>query len=449
MYKYIEIAHELEQDIKKGLYKEGDRLPSIRLLSQRFACNKSSVIKALEELEKKHVIYVVMRSGYYVLKQSLRALPGQANEYDFATAAPDWNEFPYIDFQHCISKAIDAYQRDLFLYGTPKGLPSLIKVANKQLQNNQVFAKDEQIIITAGVQQALFILMSLTFPNGKQQIVIEQPGYHLIVEYINKYGIPAIGIERTAQGIDLNYLEHIFKYEAVKFFYTMPRFHNPLGTSLSKEDKLAIVRLAQKYDVYIVEDDFLADYEQDAKVDPLYAYDQHERVIYLKSYSKIMFPGLRIGVAVLPLALAKAFYQFKKYIDIDSSMISQAALEIYIKSKMFDHHKSKIQIPYIKRSMVLNESMKTHLGGNQSLGLAIPSPTLCMHTHVLLDKRTNLEQLIGHAKKRKIWLETAERHYLASFPRRKIVKLNVSNIEAEKIEAGMGQVAEAIKASFS
>ena len=149
----------------------------------------------------------------------------------------------------------------MFIYGTPKGLPSLISVVQKQLANYQVFTKEDNIFITSGVQQALAILTSIPFPNEHNMILIEQPSYHLYIEYVETNNIPVIGIKRTHEGIDLNELERIFSTEKIKFFYTTPRFHHPLGTSYSKKEREKIVKLAKKYNVFIVEDDYLADLE--------------------------------------------------------------------------------------------------------------------------------------------------------------------------------------------
>jgi len=239
--------------------------------------------------------------------------------------------------------------------------------------------------------------MSVPFPNGKETILVEQPGYHLLIEYLNRFGTRALGIERTAQGIDLARLEELFARGDIKFFYAMPRFHNPLGTSYSKQEKLAILKLAERYDVYVVEDDFLVDFESDPKADPIYAYDASDRVIYLKSYSKILFPGLRIGIAVLPPALMPVFQQYRKYIHIDSSMISQAALEIYIQSGMFDHHKTKIRASYLQRAQALNEAVRT-LGETLPGRVRLSGPTHCMHTHFELDRQVNVNRLIERAK---------------------------------------------------
>ncbi len=443
MYIYYRIADELEEGIKQGTYREGKKLPSVRELCAVYRCNKSTAIQALKELENRKLAYVVPRSGHYVLKRSFQSAREPRGEYDFATAAPDWNAFPYAEFQHCIRKAMDFYQRDLFGYGTQRGLPTLLKAAKQQLESHQVFAKVERLIVTSGVQEALFILMSMPFPNGKETILVEQPGYHLVVEYLNRFGRKALGIERTAYGIDLARLEELFRQGDIKFFCTMPRFHNPLGTSYSKQEKLAILKLADKYDVYIVEDDFLADFERDAKADPIYSYDSRDRVIYLKSYSKIMFPGLRIGVAVLPPTLMPAFQQYRKYIHIDSSMISQGALEIYIQSGMFDHHRNKIQTPYLSRAQALNDAVGV-MGATLPDLVRLAGPTGCMHTHIELDRRVNVDRLIEGAERRGVVVETANINYLADFPRRKIVKLNVSMVEAERIGEGIGRLAEVL-----
>lgn len=447
MVKYRQISYAIADAIKHSHYKEGERLPSIRELADKHQCSKSTIIQALQELEQRQLIYSVPRSGHYVLKKGFLPAATPAECYDFATAAPDWNAFPYDEFHQCIRKALDVYQQELFIYGMPNGLPSLIKTMERHLQDHQVFVSPEKIVVTAGVQEALFILMSIPFPNNKQNILVEQPSYHLLIDYLNKYEIPAIGIERTEQGIDLDELERLFREEEIKCFYTMPRFHNPLGTSYSTEEKKAIVKLADQYDVYLVEDDFLVDYDSNSKADPMYSYDMKERVIYLKSFSKILFPGLRVGIAVLPKPLLPAFQQFKLFMNIDSSILSQAALDIYINSGMFNHHRSRIRAPYEERSHALNNGVRLMKAELQ--GVLLRSPlTSCMHTHVELDRRVNMNTLAQQMKKRKVEIDMLERNYLQGFPRSKIAKLNVSNIPIAHIPEGIQRLIEAIKASL-
>ncbi|MCI0765844.1 PLP-dependent aminotransferase family protein [Bacillus sp. TL12] len=444
MYKYLNILNDLESMIQKGEIKEGKKLPSIRSLVSQYECNKATIIRALHELEKRHIIYSVPQSGYYVVKRMGNHEENESEKIDFASSAPDPDVFPYLDFQHCINKAIDTYKNDLFIYGTPKGLPSLISVAQKQLTNYQVFTKEENIFITSGVQQALAILTSIPFPNQNETILIEQPSYHLFIEYIEKNRIPVIGIKRTVEGIDLIELEKIFRTRKIKFFYTIPRFHHPLGTSYSKKEKEKIISLARKYNVFIVEDDYLADLEQNPKVDPLYSYDDSSHIIYLKSYSKIIFPGLRVGLAVIPSSIAEAFHKYKKLLDIDSSMISQAALEIYIKSGMFERHKQKIQLSYYTRSKALSEVLEEAYKENQHLFCKTES-NIGIHTCLSLHKNIMTETLIKNLRQNQIFIETVDKNYLSSFHKEKLLKLNVSNVKEEKIGIGIHRVIEEMK----
>ncbi|MED4729937.1 PLP-dependent aminotransferase family protein [Aneurinibacillus migulanus] len=439
MYKYLSILNDLENIIQSGRYKEGERLPSIRALAEQYGCSKSTIIRTFDELEKKHIVYSSPQSGHYVVKRKHKN-NGNPLILDFASSAPDPNIFPYLDFQHCINKAIDTYKNDLFIYGTSKGLPSLISVVQKQLANYQVFADTDSIFVTSGVQQALAILTTVPFPNGNETVLIEQPGYHLFIEYLETHNIPTLGIKRNSAGIDLLELERIFQTENIKFFYTMPRFHNPLGTSYSRIEKERIAKLAEKYDVFIVEDDYLADLEQDAKADPIYSYDVSAHVIYLKSYSKIIFPGLRIGIAIIPASIAGAFSTYKKILDIDSSMISQAALEIYIKNKMFERHKQKVRSSYSRRTVSLLNALEKHAKGHDDFFSYTSVKNPCIHTFIQLDKRISIQKLTHRLRKKSIIVEPAHHHYLSSFEKEPLLKLNVSNVKVDDIERGIQQI---------
>ncbi|MEC0131219.1 aminotransferase-like domain-containing protein [Paenibacillus odorifer] len=446
MYKYSELINELELQIAEDTYREGDKLPSIRELSLRYGCSKSTVIRALQDLQDKHLIYAASKSGYYVMKRSGQRKDEGAHWIDFTVSAPDPDIFPYLDFQHCINKAIDMYRNDLFIYGTPQGLPSLIREMQRHLASYQVFANPDQIFITSGVQQALGVLTRIPFPNGRQRVLIEQPGYPLFMEYLKTYGIETEGIKRSDAGVDLNELERLFKTGQFKFFYTVPRFHNPLGVSYTRTQKKAIAQLAAKYDVYIVEDDYMADLEQDAKEDPIYAYDDAAHVIYLKSFSKIIFPGLRVGVAVLPEVLCDSFNRFKRLMDIDSSMLSQAALELYLKSGMFERHRKKMRSCYEKRSTLLHESIMRELDTATAQHYSYhPTGQLGVHTYLKLGDSVKTEQMIKRLQKKFIRIEMADSGYLPSFNKEKILKLNVSSVKEPDIRSGIEQVMQEIR----
>lgn len=186
MRKYDQLVLSLKEKMTSGEYNAGMKIPSIRRLAAQYAVSKSTVIKALDTLEHEHLLYSVERSGYYVVKTKQSAGKQDSTWIDFASSAPDPVVFPYVDFQHCINQAIDLYQNDLFIYGTANGLPSLLPVISQRLMDYQVFANPEQIVMTSGIQLALSILSTIPFPNGKQTILVEQPGYHLYLQYLEK-----------------------------------------------------------------------------------------------------------------------------------------------------------------------------------------------------------------------------------------------------------------------
>lgn len=443
MHKYSQLIHDIELRIGRGELKDGQKLPAIRELAEQYGCSKSTVISAYAELERKHIIYAIPKSGYYVVKQDRHADDkGTEAMLDFASVAPDPNVFPYIDFQHCINKAIDMYKDDLFQYGTPRGLPSLIRMLPKHLADYQVFPGTNRICITSGVQQALAILASMPFPNGRSAVLVEQPGYHLLNQLLTTYGIPAVGIRRTSRGIDLAELERLFQSGTIKLFYTVPRFHNPLGTSYSADEKKTIAALAEAYDVFIVEDDYLADLEDDSKADPIYAYDRSAHVIYLKSYSKILFPGLRVGVAVIPAILEETFNKHKKLLDIDSSMLSQAALEIYLKSGMFDRHKERIKSTYKERVLTLNEALHQHASADT---MEFAPVTTGAHTHIGLKSPIAMSTLKERLRKQRIRIESIDGYYLDGVPPESLIRLNISNVNKEDIEHGVCTILNEIR----
>ncbi|WP_306024469.1 MULTISPECIES: aminotransferase class I/II-fold pyridoxal phosphate-dependent enzyme [Paenibacillus] len=163
-----------------------------------------------------------------------------------------------------MNQAIELYKEELFTYSQIAGLQSLRVELAQHLLDLQVFTVPERIYVVSGSQQALHLLVSLPFPNGKNHICVEQPTHFSMMDSLKIHQAVTYGIEVTKDGIDLGRLEDIFKTRDIKFFYTVSRFHNPTGYRYSNEEKKRIVELAQKYDVYIIEDDYMGDMDPDS-----------------------------------------------------------------------------------------------------------------------------------------------------------------------------------------
>lgn len=450
MKKYEIIAESLQRWIQEQLQQRGHqqwidkgiKLPAVRVLAEHYQCSVSTAIRAYQWLEQRHLVYAVPQSGYYAVQNGVGAEDVDWKEpLDFASAAPDPRVFPYSDFRHCVDQAMENNQAELFLYGTEQGLPSLIDLLQRQFADYQVFAPAEQFFITSGVQQALAVLALMAFPNGKRRVLVELPGYHLMPSLLEGLNVPVTGVRRTLEGLDWESLERQFGEGDIKFFYVMPRFHNPLGTSMTLAEKKRLIKLAERYDVYLVEDDYLADLEENTKQDPLFSYDTVGRVIYLKSYSKILFPGLRIGVAVLPGALAPSFGGHKKMLDIDTSVLSQAALEVYIRNGMFAHHGKVIRNRYAARMQKVHEQ----LAADPEFSPFANAPrTGGEHTVLPLAGTMPLGVLLSRLEERGVIAGTTERYYPEGTQQDKMLRLNISNVPKQRIEEGMRIIREEI-----
>ncbi len=224
MTKYEEIIKEIHTRIEKGSILPGERLPSVRTLSKELRCSINSIVKAYAELEKDHKVYSVPKSGYYLVGSTLAPHDKRSNLIDFSAAGPDRRKMPYRDYQHCMNQAIELYKEEMFQYSEPLGLATLRLQLSKQLQDLQVFAPPERIAVVSGSQQALDLLVSLPFPNGKEKICVEQPTHFSFIESITSRSLDPVCIELTDDGVDLENLEKIFRSMPIKFFTRSPGF---------------------------------------------------------------------------------------------------------------------------------------------------------------------------------------------------------------------------------
>jgi len=439
MPKYMEIANYLLTKIENSEIKTEERMPTIRELAELFQCSKVTAVRAYAELQQRHIVFAVPQDGYYLVNNKHAEVgPKLVN---FISTTPDDTVLPYQEIEHCLNGAIHKYQHALFNYAPPQGLPSLIAAMKVYLEDYQIFAKPDNLFITAGAKQTLNILAAMPFPNNKNNILVEQPTYNGLVKFLEASKFPVYGVTRNFSGLDLAELEQHFAQNNIKLFYTVPRFHNPLGTSLNKNERKAILKLAAKYDVYIIEDDYLSDLELQNNAYSLYYEDMNDRVIYIKTFSKILLPGLRIAAAVIPEVLVKHFTEYKKWIDLSTSILSQGALEIYIKSGMIKTHRKKMRQIYAEKMKLLNELVKT-----------APIPHICWHIPKSgffacgeFLRVTDIDKLIKRLKEKNILINNICENYIDTYYNDRILKLSISKVSLDDISYGIDAIGDEIK----
>ena len=408
--KYEQVVHYLKEEIESGKLQTGSRLPSIRKLSQDFHCSKDTVQRALLELRYEKYIYSKPQSGYYVLEQ-------QASHEDLVISVNDEHAAAYDDFRLCVNESLIGRENYLYnYYEHQEGLEELRQSVQTLLFDQAIYSKADQLVMTSGTQQALFILSQIDFPSRTQEILVEQPTYHRMNQLLLAQGLPYQTIERRIDGIDLNELEQHFKTGKIKFFYTIPRFHYPLGHSYTDQEKRAILDLAAKYQIYIVEDDYLGDL--DPKMGQTFHYlDQDDLVIYIKSFSTSLFPALRITALILPNVIKEAFVSYKNILDYDNNLIMQKALSLYIDSQLFKKNRLARLVLQEKKQAQIQKLLKSN---------PINLPTYPLHDGLLLDLRQYPK--IASLKHSSLGLDFFETSYLSTCP------YHFSKVPLEKIE---------------
>ena len=407
--KYQAVVSFLKKGIESGKFPTGSRLPSIRQLSQDFHCSKDTIQRALLELRHEQYLYAKPQSGYYVLEQ------GQ--HQDLEIEVTDEHASAYDDFRLCVNETLIGRENYLFnYYDNQEGLEELRQSVHQLLFDQALYCKPDQLVLTSGTQQALFILSQINFPSEGAEILVEQPTYHRMNRLLVAQGLAYQTIERRIDGIDLEELEEQFKSGKIKFFYTIPRFHYPLGHSYSDQEKRAILDLANQYGVYIVEDDYLGDLDP-KKGQTFHYLDTEDRVIYIKSFSTSLFPALRITALILPNALKKAFVSYKNILDYDSNLIMQKALSLYIDSQLFEKNRLV--------RLTLQENYQTQIKKVLEENTC-PLPHYPLHDGLLLDLRDYPK--ITSLKHSSLKLDFFEKAYLDSCPYQ-FAKVSLENLE--------------------
>jgi GntR family transcriptional regulator/MocR family aminotransferase len=250
-----------------------------------------------------------------------------------------------------IREAVDEFSVQDLTYSDPKGYAPLCEAISKWLlrsRNMQVPVED--IFITAGATQAFFLLVEMLQQEGRA-FALENPSHPAIRTAVSDFKSKIIWMTVTPNGIDTNAL----KDAPIAAVYTTPSHQFPLGGILQASTRTELIRLASERDFYIIEDDYDSEYRyRGAPISPIYAMDS-SRVIYVGTFSKTLFPALRIGFAVIPKPLQTKWRHFKKYMDVQNPILEQIALSKFVSSRKIDKHIRNMRRIYAdKRQILLN-----------------------------------------------------------------------------------------------
>ena len=372
---YIQVYNNIKKMIESEELKGGEKLPSIRTLAKKLNVNNITIVNAYNLLEKEGYIFSVKGSGTYVrygnydVSQYLEdnrdvqmmaegVLPISKDCINFASVSPTPELFPIEEFKQSLIEVLDRDKGNAFVYPEINGYEafraSISSFLNKSYNMN---VDKNQVVVISGGQQGIDIITKTLICPG-DYIFVENPTYSTAIASFKSRGAKIIGIPILEDGIQIDVLDEYAKKYKPKFLYMMTNYQSPTTYSYSEKKKKELIRLSEKYNFYVIEDDFLTDLNYDnKKKEPLKSIDNLDKVIYIKSFSKIFMPGLRIGFMMVPKDLLTSIIKAKHTSDISSSGFLQRAFDLYLRKGYWQKHMENIKRVYAGKYQTMTKEL--------------------------------------------------------------------------------------------
>lgn len=452
---YIQLFEQLKELIQQGILPEDYKLPTIRELGRDLKVNNSTVVNAYKLLEDHKLIYKKVGSGSYVLpiEENLIINNAVSNEddrqeydynteegyIDFATASPDPRLFPMTDFKKAINDVIERDGGNAFMYHDSRGYLPLRSSIADYLSKREIEVGPEDVYIISGAQQGIDIIAKALLTNG-DYVFVESPTYTGAAAVFKSRGARIVEIPLQNDGPDMNELEKLLQVIKPKFMYTMPNFQNPTGCSYSERKKKHLLLLCKKYKLLIVEDDYSGDLSYKEKpATPLKAYDKTDSVIYIKSFSKIFMPGLRVAFLIIPEHIKKIIASAKYMTDISTSGFMQRVLDLYLNRNILDEH-----IKYMKKEYGLRYIEAVRAAKKYLRGALFNQPYGGLNLWIRLPEGIDSSKLYERCKKNMV-LITPGTIFLKGKEGEEHIRISFSGVDVPDITKGIAIIGNTIE----
>jgi GntR family transcriptional regulator/MocR family aminotransferase len=312
-------------------------------------------------------------------------------------------------------------------YGDALGLKSLREAIALYLRTSRaVVCEADQIMIVSGSQQALDITTRVLL-NADDSVWVEEPGYWLVHHVLRLAGCRQVSVPVDSEG--LNVVAGVQLSPNARAAFVAPSHQFPLGVIMSATRRFQLLEWAQNAGSWIIEDDYDSEYRyQSLPISSLQGLDTNARVIYIGTFSKVLFPSLRLGYIVIPRDLLDRFAAVRQTMDLCPSPINQAVLTEFIREGHFARHIRKMRQIYAERRSVLVQEIERELYPS----CKIVGGGAGMHLTILIHDGIQDSEIAAKAAERKLWLSPLSLSYLSDSPRQGLV-LGFGNTRASEI----------------
>ncbi|MFN2134811.1 MAG: PLP-dependent aminotransferase family protein [Candidatus Promineifilaceae bacterium] len=461
---YRQLYDQLRQRILTGKLAPGARMPGTRKLAAALGIGRITVIQAYVLLAEEGFLQSrpgaastvtdaagqieaaapaffepqLSPWGKRISSESVQPRPSRPRlEIDFGFGRSFPHIFPYGVWRRLLARYLSTDDVMLSRYGSPAGFLPLREALAGYLQRHRgVNCTADQVIIVSGAQQALDLLARLLLAPG-DEIVVETPGYRDAYQLFLSHGAHLLPRAVDEHGLPVN---HLPSGHRVRLAFVTPSHQFPRGGTLPLERRLALLQWAQNVNALIIEDDYDSELRYDSRPpSALQGLDSSGHVIYLGTFSKVLFPALRLGYVVLPPPLVGPFAGALALVDRGAPTLTQAAVADFIAGGHFERHLRHLRAAYGERRAALVDALDATLAKEVSYS-QMPAG---LHVMLMLHEACSEIQVIRDAAAAGVGIYPGAPYYV-EHPAPPSILLGFSGLDTAQIKEGIQRLAAVI-----
>jgi GntR family transcriptional regulator/MocR family aminotransferase len=454
------LHQQLRAAILDGRLRPGLRLPSTRALASSHGISRNTAVAAYDLLSSEGYVSMRPGSGCYVARALSRPVPGrmragntaadrrlssfwrgrralrrgapaESPAYWFRLGAPDTGLFPYDIWRRLSNRAIRSLSKSEASYD-PQGLSALRNAIAKHVSVSRAVAcRPENVLVTSGAQQAFDLLARVLATGRRTTVAVENPSYPPMRAAFQAAGAKLIPVPVDTDGMLIDRLPSQARVVCVT-----PSHQFPLGSAMSMTRRMALLDFARENDAVVVEDDYDCEFRFDGRpLDALQTIDRHESVFYVGTFSKSMFPEVRLGFIVAPPWALEALAAAKQDCDLLSPFLVQHTLAAFISEGHLARHIRKMRSVYSQRRRRLLEGLQRDLARWLD-----PIPSFAgLHVTALLRHSEDAEEVVKRARDQGVGVGSVGR-YCVGRPDMQGLIFGYGAIGEQAIVAGLSQL---------
>jgi GntR family transcriptional regulator / MocR family aminotransferase len=457
---YRQVYEGLRRAIIDGLLRAGQRVPSTRELATDLGVSRLSVLTAFDQLRHEGYLSGHVGSGTFVSAvlpddalRSTRLRTNAAARHDaksapvprrrdegglrpFRMSLPALDHFPNQAWSRIVARRARSLSQAQMAYGDPAGLAALRSAVAEHLRTSRaVRCEADQVIIVSGSQAALRIAAAVVLGRG-DIVAVEEPGYYGARSGLQAAGAELAPVAVDEDGIDVTALHALGK--RARAVYVTPSHQYPLGVSMTASRRLALLDWANRTGAWILEDDYDSEYRYVSRpLGSLQGMDTNDRVIYVGTFSKVMFPSLRVGYLIAPPSLLENLYAAREAFDVFPSTLYQLALADFIREGHFARHLRRMRFLYEGRRDALLDGLDRYCAEY----LRVHNADAGLHLVTLLPQGTHDRTVLKRMAEHKLTAMALSTCYITS-PAQSGLLLGFGGFDERRINNATRQLGE-------